>query len=99
MTSNPDNPLSYEKAGVNISQADAAKREMAKSLESKDSRVLNKLGAFASLFSADFPGIPDPVLVMKMEEPGSKQKLAFQYGFVGSLCYDLVNHLVNDIAV
>jgi len=91
--------LSYAAAGVNISNADRAKREMARSLATADKRVLNRIGAFASLYDARFPGYKHPVLVLKMEEPGSKQKLALQYNRVPSLCYDLVNHLVNDIVV
>ena len=51
------------------------------------------------LFDGVFPEYRHPVLVQKMEEPGSKQKLAFQHNRVTSLCYDLVNHLINDIAV
>lgn len=91
--------LSYEKAGVDIDTADAAKRHMAASLETSDPRVLNRLGAFASLFDARLPGLKDPVLVLKMEEPGSKQLLALRHGAVESLCRDLINHLVNDVIV
>jgi phosphoribosylformylglycinamidine cyclo-ligase len=91
--------FSYKKAGVDIDTADATKRAMAGSLETTDKRVLNKLGAFASLFDGAFPGYEHPVLVLKMEEPGSKQKLAIEHGHAKSLCYDLINHLVNDIIV
>lgn len=91
--------LSYEKAGVDIRVADAAKKAMARSLETADKRVLNRIGAFASLFEASFPGFQEPVLVVKTEEPGSKQKLAFQHGRVSSICCDLIHHLVNDIIV
>ncbi len=91
--------FSYKQAGVDIDTADAAKQAMARSLETADRRVLNKLGAFASLFDGSFPGYREPVLVLKMEEPGSKQKLAIEHGHAKSLCYDLINHLVNDIIV
>jgi phosphoribosylformylglycinamidine cyclo-ligase len=94
-----EDKLSYQKAGVDIAVADAAKRDMARSLEPTDRRVLNKLGAFASLFEASFPGCEQPVLVLKMEEPGSKQKLAVQHGRIASIACDLINHLVNDIMV
>ena len=87
----------YEKAGVNIDIADEAKQEMADYLIPSDSRVLNRLGAFASLFEAKFPRIKNPVLVLKAEEPGSKQLLAIKYNRVQSLGYDLVHHLINDI--
>jgi phosphoribosylformylglycinamidine cyclo-ligase len=91
--------LSYEKAGVNINLADATKKAMAKHLETTNRRVLNSFGAFASLFDARFTEYEHPVLVIKTEEPGSKQKLAFQYNRVSSICYDMVNHLINDIIV
>jgi len=91
--------LSYKQAGVDIDAADAAKRDMAKSLETADKRILNQHGAFATLLDGVFPECQHPVLVYKTEEPGSKQKLAIQHGRVASIGFDLVNHLVNDIIV
>ena len=91
--------FSYQKAGVDIDVADATKRAMAESLETQDARVLNRIGAFASLYDAEFPEYQHPVLVLKSEEPGSKQKLALQHGHVESICYDLINHLINDVIV
>lgn len=67
--------------------------------KSEDNRVLNGVGAFASLYNINFPDIEEPVLVLKSEEPGSKQKLAMEYGYSESICHDMINHLVNDIAV
>lgn len=91
--------LSYAKSGINISETDAAKQEMKKSLQTTDKRVLNTLGAFASLVDGRFPKLKHPVLVLKTEEPGSKQLLAIAAGRVESICYDMINHLINDIAV
>lgn len=91
--------LSYRKAGVDVAYTDAIKQEMAGFLQSEDPRVLNGLGPFASLYDLRFPELERPVLVLKSEEPGTKQKLALEYGYTGSICRDLVNHLVNDIAV
>ncbi len=91
--------LSYSKAGIDITYTDTIKKEMAKSLETKDRRVLNGLGPFASLYDIKFPEISEPVLVLKSEEPGSKQKLAMEYGYTESICHDMINHLVNDIIV
>ncbi len=91
--------FSYKSSGVNIDAADAAKREMADSMETNDTRILNRPGAFASLFEANFPGVDNPVLVLKAEEPGSKQLLAFEQDKVEGVCYDLINHLINDIIV
>lgn len=91
--------LSYKKAGVDIEVADATKKAMGKSLETTDKRVLNKIGAFAALFDGRFPEYEHPVLVLKTEEPGSKQKLAIQYNRALSIGYDMINHLINDITV
>ncbi len=91
--------LSYSKAGIDIAYTDAIKKEMSEHLETGDRRILNSLGAFASLYDMDFPEIQNPVLVLKSEEPGSKQKLAMEYGYTESICHDMINHLVNDIAV
>lgn len=91
--------FSYSKAGVDISYTDTIKKEMAVYLKTDNERVLNGVGPFASLFDIRFPNIEDPILVLKSEEPGSKQKLAMEYGYSESICHDMINHLVNDIAV
>ncbi|MCM1173107.1 MAG: phosphoribosylformylglycinamidine cyclo-ligase [Clostridium sp.] len=91
--------LSYSKAGIDIAYTDAIKKEMSKHLKTDDVRVLNGLGQFASLYDIRFPQIKEPVLVLKAEEPGSKQKLAMEYGYTESICHDMINHLVNDIIV
>ncbi|MDE0027249.1 MAG: phosphoribosylformylglycinamidine cyclo-ligase [Spirochaetaceae bacterium] len=91
--------MSYAAAGVDIAAADAAKRDMARLLEPRDPRILNGVGPFATLIDATFPEYRHPVIVFKTEEPGSKQKLAVTHGAYRSLCFDLVNHLVNDIVV
>lgn len=97
----PTKALSYADAGVDITMADATKEAMAETLRTTDARVLNSVDswAFASLFDGRFPGYDHPVLVLKTEEPGSKQLLAFQHDRVESICQDMINHLINDIAV
>ena len=95
-----DKNYSYKKSGVDIDKAEDIKKEFALSMSiNSDPRILNGVGDFASLFAANFPGIEDPVLVMKMEEPGSKQLLASKHGQLPLIAYDLVNHLINDIIV
>ena len=89
----------YRDAGVDIAAADAAKQEMARSLADRDPRILNGIGPFATLIDGRFGDYQDPLLVMKTEEPGSKQKLAMDRGSYASICYDLVHHLINDILV
>ena len=92
-------PLSYKASGVDIDAADAMKKGLAASLETPDPRVLNRVGAFASLVDGRFDDMAHPVLVLKMEEPGSKQKIAFAHDRVESLCQDLIHHLIDDIIV
>ena len=91
--------LSYAGSGVDLDETDAVKRRMKASIDRGDPRLLNTMGAFGSLVDARFPGYDHPVLVLKMEEPGSKQKLAIQHGRAASLGRDLVNHLINDVIV
>ena len=91
--------LTYADAGVDIDATDAVKRRMADSINSGDPRVLNKLGAFAPLLQGSFPGLEDPLLVIKTDEPGSKQKLAIELDRLEDLSRDLVNHTVNDVIV
>lgn len=91
--------LSYDKAGVDIGYSDSLKKDMEKLLVSEDARVLNGVGPFAALYDIGFCEIKNPTLALKSEEPGSKQKLAMEYGYTESICHDMVNHLVNDIIV
>ena len=91
--------LSYAAAGVDIDAADAAKRDMARLLAPRDRRILNGVGPFATLIDASFSDYRHPVIVFKTEEPGSKQKLAVAHGAYRSICFDLVNHLIDDIVV
>jgi phosphoribosylformylglycinamidine cyclo-ligase len=91
--------LSYKTSGVNRDTENETKAGMASALETNDRRVLNKIGAFASLVDGAFPEYEHPVLVLKTEEPGSKQLLALKYDKVESVCQDLINHLVNDCIV
>lgn len=51
---NPED-LSYSKAGIDIAYTDTIKQEMSKHLETDDRRVLNGMGAFASLYDIHFP--------------------------------------------
>lgn len=92
--------LSYKTSGVNIDVANTTKSQMAKSLNNNSNAcVLNKVGAFATLYDGAFPEYKHPVLVFKTEEPGSKQKLALENNSIKTICYDLVGHLINDAIV
>lgn len=89
----------YKAAGVNIAAADSAKIEMARLLMPRDPRIINGVGPFATLIDASFPSYQQPLIVFKTEEPGTKQKLAIAHGSYRSICFDLINHLINDIVV
>ena len=91
--------LTYADVGVDIDATDAVKRGMADSINTGDPRVLNKLGAFAPLLQGSFPGLKDPLLVIKTDEPGSKQKMAIELDRLEDLSRDLINHTVNDVIV
>ncbi|MCL2099612.1 MAG: phosphoribosylformylglycinamidine cyclo-ligase [Oscillospiraceae bacterium] len=91
--------FTYSGSGVDITKTDAIKSEISGFVGAGNPRVLNGLGPFASLFDIKFDNIKHPVLVLKAEEPGSKQKLAAEYGYFESVCHDMINHLVNDIIV
>lgn len=95
----PNGPITYQSVGVSNRSLDATKNQMAGHLEPSDPRVLNRLGAFASAFVADFPTVSDPVLILKAEEPGSKQVLAMAHGRISTIAQDTINHLVNDMMV
>ena len=89
----------YRISGIDASYEKKLKREIAKCLETNDFRLLNRVDATASLYDIEFPEIRDLVLVLKSDGLGAKQKLAAEYGFTESICYDLINRLVNDIVI
>lgn len=91
--------ISYKTAGVDIAAKERALACLDKTMQTDDRRVLSSPSAFATLYDAKFPGYKHPVLVLKTEEPGSKQLLAFQHDRIESVCMDMINHLINDVIV
>ena len=87
------NKVKYD---VNIDLANETKKEMAKTLETGDKKVLNKMTDFASLYHIDLSNYKEPVLALKTEEPGSKQLLAAENNKLDGVTYDMINHLIND---
>lgn len=96
MAAGQENALKYR---VDIDTANKAKAGLSAIIDGRDSRLLNKVGAFASLFALDVSRFKEPVLVLKTEEPGSKQILAFKNDRIESICEDMINHLINDCVV
>lgn len=91
-----ENKMKYD---VNIDLANETKKAMADALETTNERVLNKIGAFSSLYDIKFEEYKNPVMVLKTEEPGSKQLIAAQYDKLENVSYDMINHLINDCIV
>lgn len=91
--------MTYKKAGVDILHMNSIKNEMINIMNLVNRYDNTSLDSYASLCDAHFPWIEHPMLLLKTEDPGSKQKLAMEYGYVETICYDLINHLINDIVV
>lgn len=95
--------ITYDSVGISTGKNKTQMAGIGQYLKTTDKNVLNGLGPFASLYDfnakAQELGISDPLLVLKMEEPGTKQLLATKYGYSKSIGHDVVNHIVNDILV
>lgn len=94
------NQFSYKSSGIDIEQTNLAKQKMADSLvKNSKKNILNKPGAFASLIKIDFGTYKSPVLIMKTEEPGSKQLICAEQDRLETICMDMIHHLINDCIV
>jgi len=91
-------PLTYEKAGVSISEGDRFVRRIKKSARSTyKTGVLGDIGAFGAFYDARFRGMKWPVLVSSVDGVGTKLIVAQMMGKHDTVGQDLVNHCVNDI--
>ena len=84
---------------VNIDAANVTKQEMAGIMKTENPHILNRAGSFSALYDISDGKWKTPVLVLKTEEPGSKQYIAAQYNHLESVCKDMINHLINDCIV
>jgi phosphoribosylformylglycinamidine cyclo-ligase len=95
--------ITYDSVGISSAKNKSEMGGIGEYLKTSDKNVLNGLGPFASLYDlngrARELGMTDPLLVLKMEEPGTKQLLATKYGYSESIAHDIVGHIVNDILV
>lgn len=90
----------YAQAGVDVDLGNAVKSRIQSMVKvTHGPEVLSKIGAFGGLFSANFKGLKDPVLVSSVDGVGTKLKIAFATGKHGTVGQDLVNHCIDDIAV
>ena len=92
--------MDYKASGVDIDAGNETVRRIRGLARSTFTPgVLSEIGSFGGLFRLNPNQFKEPVLVMKTEEPGSKQVLAAQHDRIESVCYDMINHLINDCVV
>jgi len=95
----PESGLSYAECGVNIDAGNAFVGRIKQAVAStKRSEVLGGLGGFGSLFSADFSGMAEPVLVAGTDGVGTKLLLLQAHQRPQVAGQDVVAMCVNDIA-
>src|SRR5882724_13468865 len=92
--------FSYREAGVDIDQANAAKRRI-RSLARRTFTpgVLTDIGGFGGLFQLPTKIFSHPVLVSSVDGVGTKLKVAVATGIHNTVGKDLVAHCTNDILV
>lgn len=96
----PRSVSSYRAAGVDIDQANLAKRRI-RSLARRTFTpgVLTDIGGFGGLFQLRTRAFSQPILVSSVDGVGTKLKIAFETGIHYTVGKDLVAHCVNDILV
>ena len=80
---------------VDIDLANEIKAEMKTIIGAGSNNVLSKMTDFSAMLELSGQ-YRHPVLVLKTEEPGSKQILASKYGRLANVAYDMIHHLIND---
>lgn len=92
--------ITYKDAGVDIDASNAAKKRIRLlARETFTPGVLSDIGSFGAMFSCDFGGMKEPVLVSSTDGVGTKLKVAVMMNRHNTVGADLVNHCVNDILV
>jgi len=91
---------SYAAVGVDVDLGNRVKQRIHGLVrQTHGPEVLGKIGGFGGLFSPNFSGMREPVLVASVDGVGTKLKIAFALNRHDTVGADLVNHCVNDIAV
>lgn len=86
--------ISYLDSGLNTERLYVLKREIQK-LNSKDEKLLSANFADACLFQIDTSQMRDPVYSCVTCVPGSKEKLAREYGYNQEICMDVAAQAMN----
>jgi phosphoribosylformylglycinamidine cyclo-ligase len=97
--SEPQRPLDYRGAGVDIAAAEDSKQRIkAHVLSTHTAGTRGEFGGFGGMFRVP-TDVPNPVLVASADGVGTKLKVAIEAGRYDTVGHDLVNHCVNDILV
>lgn len=92
--------MKYKDAGVDISKADEAKKEIKSLAQSTyDKNVLAGIGPFGAMYELTevLKKYKEPVLVQSIDGVGTKLMIARMMGKFDTVGQDIVNHCVNDI--
>ncbi|WP_336288331.1 MULTISPECIES: phosphoribosylformylglycinamidine cyclo-ligase [unclassified Bartonella] len=100
INNNPDNGLTYAKAGVNIDMGNAMVEKIKPYVRStKRAGADVEIGGFGGLFDLKAAGFTDPILVAANDGVGTKLKIAIEVGIHNTVGIDLVAMCVNDLLV
>ena len=88
--------ISYQETGLDAQKLYALKEEILQ-LNSKDSSLLSAHYADACLFQIDTSQIGEPVYSCVICSPGSKEKLAEEYGYNREICADVAANAMNHV--
>ena len=86
----------YQASGLDVKKLHILKKEIMK-LNSKDKNVLSAKYADACLFQIDTSQMREPVYSCVTCVPGSKEKLAKEYGYNQEICADVAASAMNHI--
>lgn len=86
--------FSYEKAGVDVMKVDILNKK-AKDLVEMDEYNPSFRGGIYDL--KEYSTFEHPIIVSRVLEPGAKQRIAIEYGYIKELIQDIFFTLINDI--
>ncbi|MCU0883123.1 MAG: phosphoribosylformylglycinamidine cyclo-ligase, partial [Hyphomonadaceae bacterium] len=94
----PDAPMTYKAAGVDIDAADSLIARIGPAAaRTRRPGVMGGLGGFGGLFDLKATGLQDPVLVSGTDGVGTKLEIAITTGLHDGIGQDLVAMCVNDV--
>ncbi len=100
MSEDPDHPVTYRQAGVDIDAGNALIKAIAPLARATSRPGADAaLGGFGGLFDLKQAGFRDPLLVAATDGVGTKLRVAIESGQHGTIGTDLVAMCVNDLIV